>query len=1593
MAESRMTASTRDAPESAHPELELAEQVVRDILADLQRGIRVIRVSTEDCPIHDGLYRAIKRIGVLSQQTIHPIHFDMLARGTEVNEQAIYKAIASSLYSANKYRPREILRRRGGVVLGLLGGLVLGCLPLLQGLAAGLGTGSGLGQFFANYAAWSWGAAAVLVSAGLVVDWRRASATGVNPYLEAAARLETQSHDGPAGGGFSPLLKQWTPRGRKIVFVINHLNWCLDEKITRFLLTSLHLANVAIVFTEDGFVIAPNQDDFVGEARHVVGEVVVKHMPGIGIPLLLHEALATTRDQGFCRVLKQELDRLQIGPCAAAAVMRGLPSLHAEYLKSAELRLLPALRSLIASEPEDLDDRKVELICQRFLVDQVGLSSGEKEPFRMFVASVIFAQNLLQDGLSRDDLHGIWRADDPARDAYGESELDAMSRELIRSFPMSSDAKPIAWDPNRGQFVLRQRAWVADFLVLHADQVAKRLPYWGAIKQRGEYAKYFLCFHANATRGHRKLIEFCASDQERFFFGLPFAIQLQGSSGSDAGLHEGRGSTLVESNRLLARLWTSVLRPECDGDPVVSKVFQRAFRLRDVCAGVNPFGTICLPVAAKMFGASYLDESFSIDDVIASFGRWEQRLTDPADAELYQAARRQLRRLEGRYHYNEGLCTPDEIRSDPLLTLLDRIERNVLVLLPEVADEDDALLPMVELEDLLQDEAVLCAHGTSVLLLLAVCVLHNGYLRTEDGVVRPRERAPANGAHVLSLLLAALGNRVAELGRGAAGFLDELKYSLHRANYACLLTLCRRCGVDAPAPEAAADVVDVLDLYAATEEGYRSIERFFGCCECLYWATWFGIRGALDARRAPTRGGSGSGASLSRIFEGAKTTARIEEMLDRLVEISEHRLGYAYHDTEVVYASCVTHSALPPASAYRELKKVLAKGAVVPAYLELLLLERLETICFNGEFDDREKLMQECRETCQRILERLGWRITARRRASLQLVIARTYSPASPEAGEIFDQLASHEEDLDGEARGVFAMWQLKRACASDENADLARLKSLTEAHLRDAPFHYLQYLGFAIGVNLPARVARREVAELESRSSELIEQHNALVRRHADLASSLQGAPLPGLARNGDEVEEVERQIHDAQVELAAIRKRYHAARDLTPLYEELDTALESFVSQTDFQRYVSGEQQPARYVVAHSSRLLADHYLRLGAGGRARAIELLEAATEQFLALDEFVQAMECLLELKYCTVGEAVQERLRQRVQGVNLLLSRPEHTPASSGARELVQCLLYDYLNPKTNDTRTNYRFERDVEGALRKSVEDPKHLDSRLFRRNEIPIFDGDCAPFRRALIHFYHSSYCGEAALVLLRDAEVAVACAEREWGTITHSDVESLRHILKQVSRPTDSADTVLVEAVTALEQRVDALYAQYQERVRQFVKQTLGVPAEGPPVRNVATLISPAVLTGGEGVRKHDPAQLDDADVFISAHNSDYPCAERVYKYLKDHGVSAFFCKQTLPERGRSDFASEISKALERAVHLVLVTSSGQNAAAPWVRHEWGSFLTEELSGRKAGDIVVVGVGGIHEGDLPYDLRSKQVIPVEQLDELLKYVGGGRS
>lgn len=123
-----------------------------------------------------------------------------------------------------------------------------------------------------------------------------------------------------------------------------------------------------------------------------------------------------------------------------------------------------------------------------------------------------------------------------------------------------------------------------------------------------------------------------------------------------------------------------------------------------------------------------------------------------------------------------------------------------------------------------------------------------------------------------------------------------------------------------------------------------------------------------------------------------------------------------------------------------------------------------------------------------------------------------------------------------------------------------------------------------------------------------------------------------------------------------------------------------------------------------------------------------------------------------------------------------------------------------------------------------------------------------------------------------------------------------------------------------------------------------------------------------------RQDPAGCD---VFISYRSIDEVVAQGLHDYLESCRIKTFLSALSLPYSGESDYAAAIDRALESAKCLVVLGTKPDSFDSGWVGYEWRSFLNEMRSGRKPNSQLFTLVSGVTVEQLPFALRSYQMIP----------------
>lgn len=1382
---------------------------IDDILRRLNSGVRAVRVTTHDSKRHEGLADAMREAAGREGDVIFPFYFDVLRSvSSEDSAECLCKAMGGQLYEWNKFRPAEIFARVKRRFLFALLGLSL----LVEWLANFVDAAPVLGEtprrILGILQALPFPARAALYIAVLAVvvclAWRKEPAEA--PYVKKIDELRgSQAGQRVSSSEFLECLSQWMGTGRRYVVIVNNLNWAFDRSMQELLLGLLAKSNVSLVSIEDGRDIAVGDDGFFLAFQSGGLRIDTKDLPELDVCLLLREVLAAGYDGTFFKALSERLQRMGPDEQELAAIRDELETLHRHFEEHGRIRL-PSLRE---TRPQGggVEDRKVAYIREYFRTKN-GLSASTTEPNALFVCA-FHAHDLLGTGVSGEVFGSAYRMKDPGRHTFSDREIESKLRKLRQDLSEARGSRRIVWDDDAKQFAVLD-PWVPKFVLSHPalfNDGELSFLREAMLEQSADYAKLFLMSAQCTESQFRRAWKALDSDAERVFFGIRRGIELRysqdrprSSQSDDAGVRD----LLIAANRWFAEAWDLAIRQNLLGDAMTVNVFQSQFHLPEQTLLANPLETVCFPVAARMFGAGYLRD-FDMERVLERFAACGEMLVATPYAKLHKRASEKLATLEVRHKFNRGEHRPEDIANSPLLRLLEHIEEDICVLLPRVPSAHVGEIPHVDVKALLGDGMNLQTRSLNVLLLWAVSIIHDHFYLSQMGKIVPRSSTDGTELEQIRKVVDAMHDELHKLRDAPKGYLDELKYFFQRANFLCLLRLCKACGIDVDGFAFPGDA-EIAEAYRASFVGYEAIEHFFGASEVAFWESWFASRGIT-----------------------AKPGSEIEGELERLLHISQRILHYTYHETEILYASCIAHAALPPAPAYVAIHRFFASERHVPAYLELEFLQHLEIICFNGEFRPKAKLREECRKICLRIVDDYSERLPPSVVARHLLTVVRTYGCDCQERQEVLDRLQPFKGFLDDRARAVLTFEMLQRCCGQGRDEELPALKAEAEERLRPFPFEYLQYLVFAIDCNLPARAAKAQLESLEKDHKKLVDEHNTLAAelraeqgRSVEAAAAGQGYVVrrddPRLLAGTEHLDELSRAI-------TALRKEAHVLQDSEPLYHELEDTLKAYRKRVQFTRNVRGEDFPARYVVAQSCHHLALHCIGRGHDGRARATEFFETALEQYVELEETLQAMRCLLELKYCVSRAPVRDRLREEAErilrmhcAVGTNLAEPNAT------REVLDCLLYDYFNSRSDPMRTDYDYCNNLKTKVTKNT---NRDGTEFLSKNKLAFFDGDTTGLRRALARFYFNRHRGVPQETLMEDAGGVLTCGERSAAELTHSDIETMRTIIDHLRDKEQQTGGQNLEEVKALQGRLDDIQDAYRKHARAYIRETISALA----------------------------------------------------------------------------------------------------------------------------------------------------------------------
>lgn len=135
----------------------------------------------------------------------------------------------------------------------------------------------------------------------------------------------------------------------------------------------------------------------------------------------------------------------------------------------------------------------------------------------------------------------------------------------------------------------------------------------------------------------------------------------------------------------------------------------------------------------------------------------------------------------------------------------------------------------------------------------------------------------------------------------------------------------------------------------------------------------------------------------------------------------------------------------------------------------------------------------------------------------------------------------------------------------------------------------------------------------------------------------------------------------------------------------------------------------------------------------------------------------------------------------------------------------------------------------------------------------------------------------------------------------------------------------------------------------------------------------------------------------IFISHRSVNAALAYRLFQFLSGQDYQVFFSPESLAHMGESNYAAFINKALDQAECLVVLATNAEDFQSGWVDYEWTSFLNEINGGRKKKGQLFTFVHNVSVNELPYALRSRQMIsfnsaaPEPGFDQLARFINEG--
>lgn len=925
--------------------------------------------------------------------------------------------------------------------------------------------------------------------------------------------------------------------------------------------------------------------------------------------------------------------------------------------------------------------------------------------------------------------------------------------------------------------------FLINYVIVNRNDLFKKLnlktSYFSAYE---DYVKFFLFFYddTNLDFAIAEKLLLHLNFQELFFYELYLSSKFSKTPFEK----DKTGEFYLLSSTLAQRAWINFLNANAE---LSINLFGLKIGIETL--SINPFHSLIQIISDSLNKIKNIDISLGeIESIISN-------LSSISFADFnneFQDFTRKYEEIIARHKFYLSVFESEQQKL-PAINLIKEIEDFLIILLPLIETNFANQIPILEIDKYLE----IVTTDFDFIFLQILVTIHNNYFNNGKEFIK-RGNYLENEISRIKKKVLEFENLLERLKTKSLNYKEYCYFTLYDAKYYLIVHLFRKCKIEFNFSHFDKEERYSVSKFKDVVQRFEFIEDYYGIVDALFWECWFETRLSLSElidRKDQIQ---------SLVFFNKKT---IEDNIKKIQTYTTDNLGYVHFDCGLIYMGIISDSVIEPPQAYKLIHRFLSQKKNIPKFIQYQLLSSLHIICYNGEFMNREILMQESIEIQNRILSDFSEFVTPSQRNHFQLgKIGLLFSNVESNKIEIEKILAEIENSIDlltDEEKGLFYYRYIEYMFHTDNFDSIIDKSYIPNAKrlLKNIKFYYIQFLRNYIEDYYP-KISAIEIESLRAKYKEKINEYNLYVGKikeeeNKDIKSTI----------SFDTNKEYIKRINSLKKDFETIELTIKNIKNDLPL-DELRIELDNFIKEYFWKSKVEGEMHAHKYLIASTSRILAESYHDKYGIKSEKTVTYYEIALSNYFELKEYIPFLKICLELKPYYNNHlnrnifALEEKIEQIIQTTNLK-GIPIFSCATETDAERLATLIYDFSNPNLITSREDYSFFRNIENKLEKNKEKYK--------------FDKDTTGLRKLFSEFYNELSFGSSDNKLIKSLHNIVNYSTEHLETLTFDDIRTIETSMKNVAkRMTDNLD--FQEIKIELENKVETLHKNYKTKIMNY-------------------------------------------------------------------------------------------------------------------------------------------------------------------------------